>query len=1037
MVFNMIKKLSLFVATILLLICPALVVAQVSTQGGGTGTTSPSGILYGVTSNLHLQTLKIGTGLTFTGGTLAASGGSSASSTLLGDTNTWSGNNKYTNAPIFSSLTGVLKGNGSSALTVASNGTDFTLVTAKTCNAGDFFSAMTAAGVITCTTPATGSTYTATYPIIITGTVISTAFGTTTNWGIGTNGFYIAGPTGIPFVAASSTLNLPNTALQNSTVTVNGSAISLGGSGTVTANTTNAITFNNGGSGAASGQTFNGSGAVTISYNTIGAQPAGSYATFAWPFSPTTFGSGVIAAATSSVLYPAGLVTGTSTIGALVASSSITNQSVKSALVLNSSTGLEGAYGGSAPCTNQVALSLSALGIITCTSVTNAMLSNSVINLTYAGNVSGPASIALGASGQITVPFEFTPTTNYAVNTSATSTAIWARVGLFASSTSQFDQINVGSTTSGTMSTSTFFGNISVRGNASSSMEFVSSLGTPAGTFVAADPTGKLIATTSPSGTNFWTQIGAAIYNNVATFVGVGTSTPPRAILSATASSTGGSIFPFLVQTATSTLSTKVTVLTTTQTWTPTVGMTSALIEVYGGGGAGGTTATDGGGGGSSAFANNGSSTLLVGGGGGGGAAGNNGTYFAGGGGGGGYSSTTLTAAQIGATANVVIGQGGLTAGTGGAGLFAGGTGAAAANGAGGGGGSTAVGASPGGITGGNGGSAVGGGGAGGQAGGGVGGAGGNNGNGNTGGTAVTCTGNGLGGNAGAGGSGSCAATGQGGGGGGGGVGTGGTTNKYGAGGGGGGNQNGTTARSGGGGGGAVAGSNGATANGGAGGNSDQQGGGQGGTGQGTTAPGGAGGTGNATYGMGGNATANGSAGAVVITETVQGSSGTMFPIIAVNYITSTAGAFATTTPAVGFGTSTPSASFAMESQWGVIVEMFSAVINGTKYVVHEIDQWGHLITGGPAPTCGTGCASVTGDDRSIRVVTGSSVSSATVNFSHTYTQTPVCIANEESAGIVGVDASSTPSTVVIDFASSLTSVRIAVICQISNNFTF
>lgn len=37
---------------------------------------------------------------------------------------------------------------------------------------------------------------------------------------------------------------------------------------------TNSITFNNGGSGAASGTTFNGSAAKTISYNTIGAAPA-------------------------------------------------------------------------------------------------------------------------------------------------------------------------------------------------------------------------------------------------------------------------------------------------------------------------------------------------------------------------------------------------------------------------------------------------------------------------------------------------------------------------------------------------------------------------------------------------------------------------------------------------------------------------------------------------------------------------------------------------------------------------------------------
>lgn len=77
---------------------------------------------------------------------------------------------------------------------------------------------------------------------------------------------------------ASNTLtNIGNASLTNSSITINGSAVSLGGSTTVTSNTTNSLTFNNGGAGAASGSTFNGSSAVTISYNTIGASPlAGS-----------------------------------------------------------------------------------------------------------------------------------------------------------------------------------------------------------------------------------------------------------------------------------------------------------------------------------------------------------------------------------------------------------------------------------------------------------------------------------------------------------------------------------------------------------------------------------------------------------------------------------------------------------------------------------------------------------------------------------------------------------------------------------------
>jgi hypothetical protein len=49
---------------------------------------------------------------------------------------------------------------------------------------------------------------------------------------------------------------------------------------TVKASTTNAITFNNGGTGAASGTTFDGSAAITISFNTIGAAGTGANNTF-------------------------------------------------------------------------------------------------------------------------------------------------------------------------------------------------------------------------------------------------------------------------------------------------------------------------------------------------------------------------------------------------------------------------------------------------------------------------------------------------------------------------------------------------------------------------------------------------------------------------------------------------------------------------------------------------------------------------------------------------------------------------------------
>lgn len=61
------------------------------------------------------------------------------------------------------------------------------------------------------------------------------------------------------------------------TLSGNASTATSATSATSAGSVTNSVTFNNGGAGGASGSTFNGSGALTVSYNTVGASPlAGS-----------------------------------------------------------------------------------------------------------------------------------------------------------------------------------------------------------------------------------------------------------------------------------------------------------------------------------------------------------------------------------------------------------------------------------------------------------------------------------------------------------------------------------------------------------------------------------------------------------------------------------------------------------------------------------------------------------------------------------------------------------------------------------------
>jgi hypothetical protein len=67
---------------------------------------------------------------------------------------------------------------------------------------------------------------------------------------------------------------------------INGTAFNGGADITITANTTQALTFNNAGAGSVSGTTFNGSTARTISYNTVGSpSTTGANATGTWAIS--------------------------------------------------------------------------------------------------------------------------------------------------------------------------------------------------------------------------------------------------------------------------------------------------------------------------------------------------------------------------------------------------------------------------------------------------------------------------------------------------------------------------------------------------------------------------------------------------------------------------------------------------------------------------------------------------------------------------------------------------------------------------------
>lgn len=211
-------------------------------------TLSAGGIYVGSAGKVNTvatSTLTPSTGLTYSGTMGSMFGGSSGNLTVNASQNITTLSNLTSNGIVYTAGgTGVLN-------TVATS--TFTATGLLAVTAGAYVPGGTPI-VVSCATCGVGTVtgVTGTWPILSSGgatpNITYAGFGSTTDTGVGNNLILYTSNTGIVKGVASSSLSLPNAALQNSTigltssgsVTITGSPIALGGSGTANLNMANA-----------------------------------------------------------------------------------------------------------------------------------------------------------------------------------------------------------------------------------------------------------------------------------------------------------------------------------------------------------------------------------------------------------------------------------------------------------------------------------------------------------------------------------------------------------------------------------------------------------------------------------------------------------------------------------------------------------------------------------------------------------------------------------------------------------------------------
>jgi hypothetical protein len=295
----------------------ALTAGTLPVAAGGTGATSLTGYVYGngtsaMTASTTIPTSALSGNFvsTFSAGTtgLTPSTATTGAVTLAGTLNIGNGGTGITSfgTGVQTALGNAVTGSGgivlatsptlvTPALGTPSSGNFSTgTFTWPTFNQNTTGSAGSVANAVTFnnggTGGATGSTFNGASPLTVSYNTIGASplagSSSLTTVGIVTSGTWNAGVIGATYGGTGVAGTLTGISYMNGTAAhtaATGAQISSALGSTAIAgqagSVANALTINNSGTGSVSGTTYNGSSAVTISYNSIGAQPAGTYVT--------------------------------------------------------------------------------------------------------------------------------------------------------------------------------------------------------------------------------------------------------------------------------------------------------------------------------------------------------------------------------------------------------------------------------------------------------------------------------------------------------------------------------------------------------------------------------------------------------------------------------------------------------------------------------------------------------------------------------------------------------------------------------------